>query len=219
MKNQLKALIVEDHIHVQKGIIETFNNYFLGIKYVITSSPKEAKIHLSKAKFDLVIIDLEYKNGENGLHLLEYVKEHFSTIRCIVYSGYKTIQIINKIIQYRANSYICKDADEKDFVQTVNEVLETPVNRFYRSSCFITNTESQVDIENKFFTSSVELVELLSNREKEVVKEISKNPNKLNKAIAQDLFISDKTLKTHLKNIYKKLKVNTKEKLSLFIFD
>jgi DNA-binding NarL/FixJ family response regulator len=54
-------------------------------------------------------------------------------------------------------------------------------------------------------------LKLLSEREKEVLREIAKGKN--NKAIAEELFISEKTVKNHLTNILTKLNIEDRMKL------
>jgi DNA-binding NarL/FixJ family response regulator len=62
-------LIVEDHFNLQKGTQSTLREYFPGCECLLASSPKEAISILSIKQCKLALINLEYKNNEDGLDI------------------------------------------------------------------------------------------------------------------------------------------------------
>lgn len=209
-------LIVEDHFNLQKGTQSTLQEYFPECEYLLASSPKEAISILSKKQCDLALIDLEYKNNEDGFDLLKFIRKTYPQIRCIVYSGYKNKSILNNVKLYKAHSYISKDAEESVFVDVLEKVLKSETDQFFESPCYVNYKKAFQKAEKTIFVNDFELDQNLTLREKEISEELEKDPTISHNKLADSLFISPKTLKKHLQNIYTKLGLHSKEEVGEF---
>ncbi len=209
-------LIVEDHFNLQKGTQSTLQEYFPECECLLASSPKEAISILSKKQCDLALIDLEYKNNEDGFDLLKFIRKTYPKIKCIVYSGYRNKTILNNVKLYKAHSYISKDAEEHVFVEVLEKVLKSETDKFIESPCYVNYKKAFQNAVDHIFVNDFELDQNLTSREKEIACKLEMDAKISHNELAGSLSISPKTLKKHLQNIYSKLGLHSKKEVGEF---
>lgn len=209
-------LIIEDHFNLQKGTQSTLQEYFPKCECLLASSPKEAISILNKKPCDLALIDLEYKNNEDGFDLLKFIRKKHPQIRCVVYSGYRNKTILNNVKLYKAHSYISKDAEEIVFVEVLEKVLKSQTDQFIESACYLNYKKAFQKAVDHIFVNDFELDQNLTSREKEIACKLEKDAKISHNELAGSLSISPKTLKKHLQNIYSKLGLHSKKEVGEF---
>lgn len=151
---------------------------------------------------DVVLIDVIMPN-KDGIEATREIKDSFPNVAVVVLSGHDEQRFIFDAIKAGASGYLLKTAELEKVVETVKSVargemrLEPEV-----ASQVLTQFEAyrNADVAQAF--------QPLTPRESEILRSMSEGlPNK---AIASRLSISERTVTTHVANIYSKLHVNNR---------
>jgi two-component system, NarL family, nitrate/nitrite response regulator NarL len=191
----MRILLVDDHAILLDGI-KTLLEKVDGLTVAATAQSAEKAIQiLNDAKVDLVITDFNMP-GMDGLSLIHSIKKIQPGIKTIILSMHDETHLVKEILRAGVNGYVLKKDTHHELLSAIREVEQ---GKIYLSS----------DI-NKILIESLNNPDdgkLLSDREREIVKLIAKEYS--NKQIAEKLFISERTVETHRKNIFKKTGTNS----------
>lgn len=190
-------IVCDDHPVVQLSLKSIIENNFSDYSFTACNSINKLLVDLREKKTDLAILDINITN-QNILDSYSEITAINPEIKIIIFSNYTDL-IVPKLQSFsNVRGIISKTADENEIVNAINVVLE---GNFYSDS-MISKQESG-DIFRK--------LEQLTSREKEIIEGITLG--KTNQIISETLFISIETVKTHRKNIYRKLEINTVNEL------
>ena len=154
---------------------------------------------LASADPHIVLIDITMP-GINGLEAIEDCRTKFPDVRFIVLTMHAEGQYVVKAVRNGAFGYLIKNADENELIQAIKNVANG--KKHFNSEI------SQLMIGNMAIEG--ESHKKLSDREMEVLTLVSEGQT--TKEIAEQLFVSARTVETHRVNMMKKLKVqNTAE--------
>jgi DNA-binding NarL/FixJ family response regulator len=151
---------------------------------------EEALEFLKHNDVDVIITDFNMP-GMDGLTFIRTVKHILPAVKIIVLSMHDEVHLAREILKTGVNGYVLKKDTQKELMTAIREVQ---AGRVYLSS----------DI-NKLLIMNLDQPDegrLLTDREKEILRLISKEYS--NKQIAEELFISERTVETHRKNIFRK---------------
>lgn len=190
--------IIEDNKQYQqtlKNLLDESPQF--GVGYVF-SSAEEALPHLEKLN-GIVIVDIKLP-GMNGANLIARIKQVNKNVHCIVCSMYDDDEFIFSALKNGALGYILKDSTGDQILAALEEIGKggSPMSPYIARrviASFQTTAEKKVN-------------ELLSDREQQILEEVSMGL--IYKEIAEKLFISHQTVKQHIKKIYQKLHVQNK---------
>ncbi len=160
-------------------------------------------------KVILMDIEMPQMNGIQAAY--EVFQRHGDAIKIIMFTVFDQDDKIFDAIQAGASGYLMKDEKPSVVINAINEVLAggSPM-----SSVIATKTLELLRRKNTSQTSNNQQNSVfpedfeLTKREIEILQLISKGL--AYKQIAEQLFVSDKTIKKHIENIYNKLHVNSK---------
>ncbi len=155
-------------------------------------------IKIKNVKPDILLLDVDLPSG-SGIEAIPVISRSFPGAKIIILSSLKDANLTKQAIQNGAQGYLLK-------TNTLDYIHESLMHVDADGLSFSPETISHL-----IKPGSAKQETLLSKRELEVVRLISKG--KLNKQIADELFISHLTVGQHLKHIYKKLSVNSKPEL------
>jgi DNA-binding NarL/FixJ family response regulator len=185
-------IIADDHPITLNGIQLYVEN--LGYKVLkACKNGTEAIQNILELKPDFVILDLNMPEI-NGLEVLEKIKKDNDEIKIILYTMYHEKSLFNKALSLGVNGYLFKDFAIEE-LSICLEKLNIGENWF---SPKLTDTL----IIKKYDTESSKIL-LLTVSERKILKLISEDYN--TKAIADLLFVSEKTIEKHRSNIIRKL--------------
>ena len=193
--NTMKILLVDDHSILLDGLKKLIEeDEMLNVVDAVANVP-DAIRSLDKHKPDLVITD--YNLGDDdGLSLVQKAKRLFPEMKFIVLSMHDEAHLVKEILKEGVHGYVLKKDTKDELLEAIYTVRG---GRMYLSN----------DINTMLVKSLHEPSEgkLLTAREREVLKLISQEY--ANKQIAEELFISERTVETHRKNIFRKTKTNS----------
>jgi DNA-binding NarL/FixJ family response regulator len=161
---------------------------------------------LSSTPIDVLLTDITMPNGMNGFQLSQQVKANLPNIKILALSMSEEGATIAKMLEEaKVDGYIPKASGQKELILAI----ETIVNG---GQYFAAPILQQYEIFKKIRSGNEDIN--LSTREIQIIECIVKHYR--NKQIADELFISERTVETHRKNIYRK--TNTKSEASLIEF-
>ena len=184
-----RILLVDDHHIVRQGlefllstvddleVIDGFSDGESFLKYLETQPHP-----------DIVLLDLVMP-GMNGIEVTEILKKKYPDIKILVLTSYVDDEHVISAIDKGADGYEMKDVQPEQLIQTIKEVVSGNKIIHPQAQSVIDSVSKKPHVTNK-----------LSKRETEVLAEMVKG--KTNKEIASALFVSEKTVKTHVSHIF-----------------
>lgn len=170
------------------------------------NSAEEMLEQLKTKKVDVILTDITMPHGMNGYEFSFRVKQEMPQIKILALSMSEEGGMITKMIEVaKVDGYIPKSAGQQELLKAIKEISS---GRKY----FSTDALQQYEVYKHIKTENLELN--LTPRELEIIQCIIKHYS--NKQIADTLFISERTVETHRKNIYRK--TQTKGEASLIEF-
>lgn len=212
MKDQIKVVIVDD----QKLFRELMSLAFRQEKdiEIVGEVPNESQIidAVSDLKPDIILLDNDMLEM-NGNKILFTIREKSPKTKVLICADNKDEYTIIKILKEGAKGYISKkDISISNLIKAIQAVHRGElwverelIARFFEREA-VAGSGTEVLIK--------EPKELLTPREKEVLHLLTTGGT--NKEIAKALFISEKTVKTHLNSIFRKINVTRRLKAILY---
>lgn len=143
--------------------------------------------------------------GTDGIQATQLLSKEFPGIRIIIQTVFNDSEKIFKALCAGASGYILKNDPPNKYLEAVSEVYSggasMNVSVAKKALAFFTQTSLKIFRED-------DLEHQLSNREKEILSLMTQGMDY--KTIADTIFISYDTVRTHVKHIYKKLHVNSR---------
>ncbi|WP_288622106.1 response regulator transcription factor [uncultured Streptococcus sp.] len=204
MTQKIKVILVDDHEMVRLGL-KSFLNLQPDVEVVGEAGNGLDGINLAlELKPDVVVMDLvmpEMSGVEATLKLLEEWKE----AKILVLTSYLDNEKIYPVIEAGAKGYMLKTSSAAEILNAIQKVA--------RGDLAI---ETEVDKKIKAHDMQPELHEDLTARERDILRLLAKGYD--NQTIADELFISLKTVKTHVSNILAKLEVDDRTQAVVYAF-
>ena len=199
MDNVFNILIVDDHEMFIDGLSALLSGQD---KYQVTATAnngKEALVIIENQKVDLLITDLSMPEM-SGTELVKICKEKYPEVKVLVLSMHNNRETVAEILMSEAEGYILKNTGKQE--------LLTALDRITDDGTFYSHEVMSIMFEKiKKDKKRDEAIGNLTERELEVLGLIVKE--KSSEEIAQDLFISKRTVDTHRKHIIEKTGVKT----------
>lgn len=150
-------------------------------------------------KPEVVFMDINLP-GISGVECIEICKKSLKNSHFIVYSIFENSEVVFQAIKAGATGYLLKSTPKEKLVSSIKEILkgESPMSGSIAMKVVMAFQESPKKTDS----------ELLSKRENEILDLLSKGFRY--KDIAEQLFISIETVRTHIRNIYEKLQVKSR---------
>ncbi|MEJ7537254.1 response regulator [Staphylococcus hominis] len=199
-------VLIDDHHIVRQGL-EFLISTVEGLDIQASFSDGEAFIkYLNENNIpDLVLLDLVMPNM-NGIEVTHYIKTYYPYIKVLVLTSYVDDEYVMSAINEGADGYEIKDVEPQKLIATITKVLNNEKIIHPKAKNVIDAMHEKPHFNNK-----------LSKREMEVLKEIVKG--KTNKDIAKSLFVSEKTVKTHVSHIFNKLQVSDRTQAAIYAIE
>lgn len=207
MNKPISIMIADDHSMVREGIRQILE-LDGDIKVCAeASSGRECIDVLNDKKTDVLLLDINMPNM-NGLQVLQYLREKKSKIKILILTIHDEVEYLARAVEIGANGYVLKDSD--------SSVLKKAIFTINRGDTFI-QPELTPMLNKRMQERSLKgrsIENNLTRREIEVLKLLAEGL--FNKEIAYTLSISEKTVKNHVSNIFKKINVSDRTQAAVY---
>ena len=201
----IKILLVDDHRIVLDGLKSLFEN---DPEFEISgavSSPAEALEKMKTQQPDILLTDYTLP-GMTGLELSTKVKELYPQVKRVILSMHDEGHLVKQVMKEGVDGYLLKSIQQGELKAALRQIMQ--------GMPFISPEITKQLMKGLANESKGEL---LTEREQEIVKLIVKEF--ANKQIADKLFISERTVETHRKNIFRKTNTSSLVGLVKFAFE
>lgn len=193
----IRVMLVDDHPAFRKGMAALIESE-PGLEVVgQTGDGSEALELFRQKKPDIVLMDLRLP-GLGGVEATMAIRKEFPDARIIVLTTFDTDEDIYRAVQSGAKSYLLKDTPEDELAATIRAVHAGEPALPEKMAKRLAERQQRAD---------------LSPRETEVLQLLTKGRS--NKEIAASLFVSEDTVKAHLKTLFAKLKVQDRTEAAI----
>ena len=203
----IKVLLVDDHEMVRLGV-----SAYLSVQedIEVIDQAENGKIGVEKAlefKPDIILMDLVMPVMD-GIEATKEILSKWKEAKIIIVTSFIDDEKVYPAISAGAKSYLLKTSSASEIAQAIRDtyrgegVFEKEVSE---------KLEHRHEVEEEF-----RLYEELTSREKEVLLLIAQG--KSNQEIADECFITLKTVKTHVSNILSKLQVEDRTQATIYAF-
>lgn len=199
----MNILLVDDHVLIRKGIALLLDNY-PDIEVVGEASDGAEAIQLAfQTNPDVVLMDISIPNGIDGFTAAKEIKKDNRDIKIIFLTMHNEIAYIQQAIEVGAEGYILKNSH--------GSIMYDAIKSVYHQKTFYEVGLPKEQLEKLFKQKGTAKADVLSTREQEIVRLTILGYT--NVQIAEQLFISSKTVENHKSNIMHKLQLKSKAEL------
>ena len=198
------VIITDDHHIVREGmkfLLSTTDNINVVDDF---GSGRETLDYLEEhhKNVDLILLDLVMPQMD-GIELTRIIKTEYPKVKVLVLSSYTSEEYIRPVFQARADGYIIKEMEAEELVSSIKDVIQGEKVIHPNILKIMDNTGDLPHERNA-----------LSAREIDVLKESVKW--KSIKEIGEALYVSEKTVKTHVSHILNKLEVSDRTQAVIY---
>lgn len=201
----IKLAIADDNsflIHATKEKLALFDDFIVKLT-AINGNDLIEKLEKNHT-IDLILMDIEMPHC-NGIEATEFIKQKYPQIKIIMLTVFDNDENIFNAIKAGADGYLLKEVNPRDLQQGIIETINggatmTPSIAMKTLKLFRNPIAFETSIPKEQIN--------LTTREIEVLDQLSKGLKYKN--IAENLFLSEGTIRKHVENIYNKLKVHNR---------
>lgn len=208
MNKPIRVLLVDDHAIVRKGI-RSFIDTQSDIQVVGEASDGEQAVNLVLAlQPDVTLMDL-IMPGKNGIEAIREIKKQLPTAPILVLTSFDEDELVFPAIKAGALGYLLKDSSPAELLQAIRDVFNGRPSLHPTIALKLINELNQPK-------NLPPTEQPLSQREVGVLRLVAQGYT--NQEISQKLFISERTVGTHVSNILNKLHLANRTQAALFAF-
>lgn len=202
----IKVMLADDHVLMREGIRQLLE--FDGSIEVIeeANDGEECLKKLEKVKPDVLLLDINLPKL-NGIEVLEEIKRNNINVKVLILTVHNEVDYLIRAVDIGVDGYILKDSESTELKKAIVTVMD---GESYIQPKLIPMLNKRLIARD----SDKEKIEALTSREKEVLIEVANGM--FNKEIATALHISERTVKNHISNIFKKLDVSDRTQAAVF---
>lgn len=202
----IKIMLADDHVLMREGVKQLLE--FDGSIEIIAeaSDGEECLKLLKKCKPQVLLLDINMPKM-NGIEVLEEIKKQKIDVRVLILTVHNEVEYLLKAVDIGVDGYILKESESAELRRAIDLVAN---GENYIQPKLIPMLNSRLLSRDK----DKDKIELLTQREMEVLIQIANGM--INKEIATSLHISERTVKNHISNIFKKIEVSDRTQAAVF---
>ncbi|MEQ8414934.1 MAG: response regulator transcription factor [Imperialibacter sp.] len=193
--NRTKVYLVDDHAILMDGVKSLLNATDEYEVAGTASTAEDALKYLQNEPVDILISDYSLP-GMDGLGLVKVMQRIKPEVKILIMSMHDEGHLVKEILKEGIKGYLLKKDSQKELIAALDQIMA--------GRTYLSNEINTLLIQN---LQNPDEGKLLTEREREILKLIAKEYT--NKDIAEELFISERTVETHRKNIFRKTKTNS----------
>jgi NarL family two-component system response regulator LiaR len=206
MTETIRVLIVDDHTVVRDGL-NALLSAEPGMEVVgAAADGVEAVALVHELNPDVILLDLVMPRMD-GVQATIEIKRSNPDARILVLTSFAENHQVFSAIKSGAIGYLMKDTSSEDLIQAIRDTYHNkPALQPEIARKLMRDIQSQAGQES--------LVSTLTEREVEILQQVALG--KTNQEIADELFLSERTVRTHITNILAKLRLSNRTQAALY---
>ena len=202
----VNILLADDHKMIREGLKQLLEMYD-DIKVVGEAGDGFECLNLAdKTHPDVILLDINMP-VMNGIEVLQEIKKKNISVKVLVLTVHNEVEYLLKAVDIGVDGYIMKDAESAELKNAINCIMQGETYIQPSLVPALNNRLVSRDIDKEKINS-------LTKRELEVLIEVANGM--FNKEIATSLNISERTVKNHISNIFKKIDVSDRTQAAVF---
>ena len=202
----IKVLIADDHHVVRRGLL-----FFLKTQKDIevigeAKNGVEAVQLVEQLQPDVVLMDLVMPELD-GVQATEQIKKAWPNVQVLMLTSFSDKDHILPAIEAGASGYQLKDIEPDELVESIRQIMRG-------ENTIHPDVNSQLEEGLREEENKPHIQNPLTPREQDVLNELTQG--KSNREIASSLYVTEKTVKTHISNIFHKLNVQDRTQAALY---
>ncbi len=201
----MKVLLADDHSIVRTGLKKILESHINISEVIECADGKEALESIKRLVPDIAVLDISMPKL-TGLEVLQKINEEKLDVKCLILSMHSEKEYAIRAIKNGAYGYLAKDSAGEELIQAIELVI--------KGEKYISKDLQQLLLELTANPMQQQLHEKLSDREFKVFILIVEGKS-LNE-IANNLFISNKTVSTYKTRLLEKMKMSSVAELTKY---
>lgn len=200
----MKILLVDDHEMVRLGL-KSYLDLQEDVEVVAESSNGREGVELAlELRPDVIIMDIVMPEM-NGIEATMAILETWPEAKILILTSYLDNEKIYPVLDAGAKGYMLKTSSADEILHAIRKVARGEIA-----------IETEVSKKVQYHRNHIELHDDLTARERDILGLLAKGYE--NQRIADELYISLKTVKTHVSNILSKLEVSDRTQAVVYAF-
>lgn len=202
----IKVMLADDHSMIREGLKQLLE---LEGEFEVVEEASDGGDCIEKLQIikpDILLLDINMP-VMNGLEVLQKIRDMKWKLKILLLTVHNEVEYLLKAVDIGANGYLLKDSESSELKKAIISVVN---GEDYIQPSLIPILNAKMIDRSK----DTEKLEKLTNREIQVLKLLS--IGKLNRQIAEELEISERTVKNHVSNIFKKIDVKDRTQAAVF---
>lgn len=202
----IRVMLADDHVLMREGIRQLLE--FDGTIDVVAEANdgEECLEKIETAKPQVLLLDINMPK-KNGIEVLEEIKKRNINVKVLILTVHDEVEYLLKAVDIGVEGYILKDSESMELKKAINAVING--ENYIQPKLIPSLNKRLVSRDN-----DKDKIDSLTSRELEVLVQIANGM--FNKEIATSLNISERTVKNHISNIFKKIDVSDRTQAAVF---
>jgi two-component system, NarL family, response regulator DegU len=211
LKEPIKILLIEDHTLVRQGFINILNACPEFKVAGEADNAEEALKKLNSISPDIVLMDIGLP-GINGIEATTEISKTFPLVKVLILSMRDGEEIVLEAVKAGAKGYILKDTPQEELFKAIKIIYNG--GNYIQPQLAYRIFKKMVSSEGLSLKTKEPAPHELSHRQTEILKLIAQGMP--NKEIAEALIISEKTVKAHLRSIFRRLEISNRAQAVIY---
>ena len=210
----IRVLVADDHPVFLEGLCRVLSLNENKIEVLCTAENGEDAIRKEKEyKPDVVLLDIKMP-GINGVEATKAIKANRPNVKVIMLTTFDDKDLIQGALKAGANGYILKDTHPDQLIQSIISVYEGNILLSEKVAASMEWEQEDKKKDRGGKKIDKDPYKDFSKRDRDILRLMSQGKD--NFEIAEELFISEKTVRNYVSNIYDKLGVHSRTKVVLW---
>ena len=203
---KIRVMIADDHNLIREGLKQLLE--FDGSIEIVgeASNGIECLDKLTECNPEVLLLDINMPE-KNGIDVLKQMRADGSKVKILILTVHNEMDYLMKAVDIGVDGYILKDSESSELKKAIKAVRD---GENYIQPSLIPALNSQLLSRD----TDKDKISSLTNRELEVLVQVANGM--FNKEIATNLNISERTVKNHISNIFKKIDVSDRTQAAVF---